>query len=172
MARTKNSPAPALLGFLMSRPRHGYELYQEFDSHIGRVWQVGRSRVYAELKTLDESGLLECHTEWAENQRPRKVYQLTAAGRQVFLDWLFQTTDNLHRIRIEFLTRLFFFQHLEMSGLEGLLADQKAVLQGQIESVGEKMDNTTDDYWRMVLAYRKGQLQAAIHWLDCCGQMP
>ncbi len=172
MARTKNSPAPALLGFLMSRPRHGYELYQEFESHIGRVWQIGRSKVYAELKTLAESGLLECRTEWAENQRPRKVYQLTAAGRQVFLDWLFQTTPSLHRIRIEFLTRLFFFDYLEMKGLEGLLGDQKAVLQRQIESFGEKIDNTTDDYWRMVLAFRKGQLQAAIDWLACCGQMP
>ena len=168
MAARKYTPAPALLGFLMSEPRHGYELYQQYDRQIGRVWQVGRSTLYAELKRLEEAGQLACHTEWPENQRPRKVYRLTEAGRKTFFDWLFQTTRSFHRLRIEFLTRLFFFRHLEIEGLEALLAEQKAVLQGQITSLGRKIESTTDEYWRLVLAFRRGQLQAAVAWLGQC----
>ncbi len=49
---------PALLGLLLERPKHGYELYGEFRRELGRVWQIGPSRLTAHLKLLEEAGLV------------------------------------------------------------------------------------------------------------------
>ncbi len=53
---TSVSPQPVLLGLLMNEPRHGYELHQEFSRNLGRVWQIGLSQLYAQLKLLEQAG--------------------------------------------------------------------------------------------------------------------
>ena len=52
------SPQPVLLGLLLSEPKHGYELFQEFRRELGRVWRVGQSQLYAQLKQLEELSLI------------------------------------------------------------------------------------------------------------------
>jgi len=166
------SPQPALLGFLMRGPKHGYELHQEFNRQLGQVWRLGRSKLYAQLKQLEESGWAEIQTEFQPNRPPRKVYHLTPAGREAFLEWLQQPTPNLRRIRIELLTRIYFFEHLSLPGLDKLIADQKQLLQSRIHLLNQKGDETDDRFWQLVLAFRKGQLEAVDRWLDGCTETP
>lgn len=156
----------------MTGPRHGYDLHREFSQELGRVWHLGRSKLYAQLKQLEGSGWVTVQTELQPNRPPRKVYHLTPAGRQVFLDWLRQPTPNLRRIRIEFLARIFFFQCLSLPGLDDLVTSQKTLLQSRIRSLDQRAAETDDRYWRLVLAFRKGQLEAVDHWLDCCLETP
>ena len=166
------SPQPALLGFLMAGPRHGYELHQEFSDQLGQVWRLGRSKLYAQLKQLEGSGWVEVRTESQPTRPPRKVYHLTPAGREAFLDWLHQPTPNLRRIRIELLTRVYFFEHLSLPGLDQLIADQRHLLQARIHTLNRKGAETDDRFWQLVLAFRKGQLEAVDHWLDDCLATP
>jgi DNA-binding PadR family transcriptional regulator len=160
------SPQPALLGFLMTGPKHGYELHQEFSQKLGRVWHLGRSKLYAQLKQLEKVDWVTRQTEPQTNRPPRKMYQLTPGGRQAFLDWLRQPTPKLRRIRIEFLARIFFFQSLSLPGLDELVAAQKSLLQTRIRSLDQGAAETDDHYWQLVLAFRRGQLEAVDHWLD------
>jgi DNA-binding PadR family transcriptional regulator len=164
----KPSPQPALLGFLMLEPRHAYELHQEFSRELGRVWRVGRSQLYAQLKQLAEFGWLTVETEMQTNRPARKVYHLTTAGREAFLDWLHQPTLHLRHIRLEFLTRLYFFQRLDQPGLEELVQRQKSLLQSQVDALNRKADQTEDTFWQLVLAFRRGQMEAVMDWLDDC----
>ena len=159
---------PALLGFLMPGPKHAYELHQEFSRELGRVWRIGRSKLYAQLKQLAECGWLTVETQAQANRPPRKVYQLTPAGRGAFLDWLHQPTPHLRHIRLEFLARCYFFQRLGLPGFERLVASQKSLLQSRVESLNRTAARTEDDFWRLVLEFRRGQMQAVIHWLDRC----
>ena len=169
MPREDNvSPQPALLGLLMAEPKHGYELYQEFDRELGRVWQIGQSQLYAHLKQLEEAGLVTVQTEPQPNRPPRKVYTLTPAGRETFLDWVHRATPYLRHIRVEFLARLYFFRWLSLPGLEQLVAEQKDVCQSQIERFEQLSADAEDPFQRCVLEFRKGQLQAVVHWLDRC----
>jgi PadR family transcriptional regulator AphA len=165
---TAVSPQPALLGFLMSGPQHGYELHQEFDRELGRVWHIGRSQLYAQLKQLAESELVTVQTEIQPNRPPRKVYHLTPAGRESFLDWLHQPVPHLRHIRLEFLVRLYFFRCLSLPGFEELIARQKALLQSRVESLDRAAAEADDDFWRLVLEFRQGQMEAVIHWLHRC----
>jgi PadR family transcriptional regulator AphA len=162
------SPQPILLGLLMSQPQHGYELYQEFSRDLGRVWQIGLSQLYAQLKQLEEAGLVAAQAEPQPNRPARKVYHLTPEGRATFLDWVQQPSPYLRHIRIEFLARLYFYQRLSLPGLEHLVAEQKAVCQVQIETFSHLAAETGDSFRRLVLEFRQGQLEAVIRWLDRC----
>ncbi len=162
------SPQPVLLGLLMPKPKHGYELYQEFRRDLGREWQLGLSKLYAQLKQLEEAGLVASQTEPQPNRPARKVYHLTPQGRAVFFDWLQQPTPYLRQLRVGFLARLYFFRRLALPGLEQLVAEQKAVCQVQCERFERLLAETDDAFRRCVLEFRRGQLEAVIHWLDRC----
>lgn len=162
------SPQPVLLGLLMSAPRHGYELYQEFSRDLGRVWDLGLSKLYAQLKQLEEAGLVEAQLEPQPSRPARKVYHLTSEGRAVFLEWVRQPTPYLRHIRVEFLARLYFFRWLALDGLDQLVAAQQAVCQAQVERFDQLAAETEDPFRRCVLEFRRGQLEAVIDWLDRC----
>jgi len=162
------SPQPVLLGFLMAKPRHGYELYQELSRELGRVWELGLSKLYAELNQLEGAGLVEPHTEPQSGRPARKVYRLTPEGRAVFLEWVRQPTPYLRHIRVEFLARLYFFRRLELDGLDEVVARQQAVCRDQIERFEQLAVETDDAFRRCVLEFRRGQLEAVVHWLDRC----
>ena len=162
------SPQPALLGFLVSEPKHGYELYQEFSRELGRVWRVGQSQLYAQLKLLEESGLVSVRIEEQPSRPARKVFSLTPEGRAAFEKWVHQPTPYLRRIRVEFLARLYFFQRLSLAGLDQLVARQKSVCRDQIELFDRLMADTTEPFAHLVLEFRRGQLEAVVRWLDRC----
>jgi DNA-binding PadR family transcriptional regulator len=174
------SPQPAVLGLLMSRPKHGYELYQELSRDLGQVWQIGQSQLYAQLKQLEEAGLVQAQVETQSSRPPRKVYHLTPAGRAAFEQWVHQPTPYLRTIRVEFLARLYFFHRLSLPGLERLVAEQKAVCQAQLERFGRmaadirlKPDSaeSDDNFRQCVLEFRRGQMEAVVGWLDRCLQI-
>ena len=162
------SPQPALLGFLMDRPRHGYELHQEFSRELGQVWRVGLSQLYAQIRQLEEAGLVTVRTEPQPNRPPRKVYHPTPAGREAFLDWVHRPTPHLRHIRLEFLAHLYFFRRLALPDLDRLVAEQKALYCARVESLAHAAAETDDDFLRLVLEFRQGQFEAVIHWLDRC----
>jgi PadR family transcriptional regulator AphA len=162
------SPQPVLLGLLMSEPRHGYELYQQFSRDLGRVWELGLSKLYAQLGQLEEAGLVEAQMEPQAGRPARKVYHLMPEGRAVFLEWVRQPTPYLRHIRVEFLARLYFYQQLALDGLDELVARQQAVCQDQVERFERLACETGDEFRRCVLEFRRGQLEAVIRWLDRC----
>ena len=167
---TLPSPQPILLGFLMLGPRHPYELYQEFERELGRVWHIGQSHLYAHLKRLAESGLATVKTEAQPNRPARHIYHITPAGQETFLNWLHQPTQHGRHIRLEFLARLYFFRRLSLPGLEQLVADQQALFQSRLESLGRAIAETDDEYWRLVLEFRRSEMETIIRWLDHCLQ--
>ena len=167
-ARAGVSPQPALLGLLLSEPKHGYELFQEFSRELGRVWQVGQSQLYAQLRQLEEAGLVSVRVEEQPSRPARKIYRLTPLGQTAFEEWVRQPTPYVRRIRVEFLARLYFFRRLGLDGLDALVARQKAVCRDQIARFDQLMAGTNEPFARLVLEFRRGQLEAVIRWLDSC----
>lgn len=167
MSRTVElSPQPVVLGLLMMGPRHPYELHQEFSRELGRVWRVGQSHLYAHLEQLAQAGLATVRLEEQANRPPRKVYSITAAGRKYFLEWLHQPCQHVRHMRLEFLARLYFFCRLSLPGGAQLVAEQKAILQAMVKSLKRAIAQSDDDYWRLVLEFRRHEMQAIIRWLD------
>lgn len=168
---TLPSPQPVLLGFLMAGPKHPYELCQEFERELGRVWHIGQSHLYAYLKQLAESGLATVQTEAQPNRPARNVYTITPAGQQAFDKWLHQPTQHVRHIRLDFLAHLYFYRRLQLPGLEQLVADQQALILSYVESLSHAIAEADDEYWRLVLEFRQSEMETVIRWLDRCLQM-
>ncbi len=169
---TAPSPGPALLGLLMAGPRHGYELHRDFRAGLGRVWQIGLSQLYAQLKRLAEAGLVTVETEAQPSRPPRKVYRLTPAGREAFLAWLQRPTPHVRGIRLEFLARLYFYRELGLPGLEALVAGQAVLFRQRAAALAESAAASDDEFLRLVYEFRRMQLAAVIAWLERCLEAP
>ena len=77
----------AVLAQLAVRPWSTYELAQQRVRYFRYVWPRAESAIYREVKRLDAMGLVAAKREYV-GKRPRTVYWITGAGRQVLRAWL------------------------------------------------------------------------------------
>jgi DNA-binding PadR family transcriptional regulator len=162
----------AALGLVMAGPKHGYELYRDFTAAFGPVWKAGRSKFYAVLSALHESGYLEFTIEFQEDRPPRKIYRLTDAGRETFLGWLYRPVAPIHRCRVELLSKLRFFTLLDLPDPGRLLDAQldacRTALDGLARSAAGQREAGEDAFYELVYSFREKQFKALIEWLLEC----
>jgi len=80
-----NSTAASLLGFLLDGPKTGWDLVRAIEGSVGYFWNVTRSQVYRELKTLAAEGYV---AEKHAGTRDKVPYAITAAGKTAFGAWI------------------------------------------------------------------------------------
>lgn len=69
-----------VLEFLNAEPMHGYKIITRIRKGFGVYF--GPSTIYPLLKTLETKGYVK--SEWEmKNDRPRKIYTLTTAGKNL-----------------------------------------------------------------------------------------
>jgi len=163
----KDKPATeyALLGVLVSGPKHGYEILQLLETGFGPAWSVSTSQLYVLLKRLEGEGLLNSIVEMQDTRPSRRVFSLTPSGEMTFLEWLRRPTDHVRDLRIEFLAKLFFFRHLGLPGGNTLVDSQVALLNQIKTSLMAKRRAEKDAYKRLVYGFRISTLTAWLNWL-------
>src|SRR6516225_11580209 len=77
----------AVLGLLSIKPWSNYELTQQMDRSLGRIWPRAVSKLYEEPKKLVDHGYARASSE-QNGQRARTVYAITAKGRRALASWL------------------------------------------------------------------------------------
>src|SRR5215218_7763208 len=77
----------AVLAQLAVRPWSTYELARQRVRFFRSVWPRAESAIYREVKRLAAMGLVVAEREYV-GRRPRTVYSITDAGRQVLREWL------------------------------------------------------------------------------------
>jgi PadR family transcriptional regulator AphA len=77
----------AVLAQLAVRPWSTYELARQRVRYFRYVWPRPESAIYREVNRLDAMGLVAAKREYV-GKRPRTVYSITEAGRQVLREWL------------------------------------------------------------------------------------
>jgi len=53
----KLEPDCVLLGILMNKPKHGYEMEVYLSSKMDQFWHLSMSQIYALLKRIEKAGL-------------------------------------------------------------------------------------------------------------------
>ena len=83
----------AMLALLAKEPAHGYELRQRLAAALGPVGEVLNSgQVYVTLSRLERAGLVR-GIQVAQSAAPdKKVYEVTAAGRDEVAAWLLDSS--------------------------------------------------------------------------------
>ncbi|MBX2997031.1 MAG: PadR family transcriptional regulator [Caldilineaceae bacterium] len=158
------------LGLLVEGPKHGYQLYQEYEELFRAIWKVGRSKFYAALASLHTAGYLDAVTEPQEDRPPRKIYQLTQSGHERFLKWLYQPVTPMRAIRVEFLAKLRFFTLLALPNPEQLIDAQIEVCQRTLAqwATASAADAHEDLFTELVHEFRQKQILWILDWLHNC----
>jgi PadR family transcriptional regulator AphA len=95
----------AVLAQLAVHPWSTYELARQRVRYFRYVWPRAESAIYREVKRLDAMGLVAAKREFV-GKRPRTVYSITEAGRQVLREWL-DTPVSPFAMDFEAMIRLF-----------------------------------------------------------------
>jgi PadR family transcriptional regulator AphA len=161
----------AILGLLSERPMHGYELFQHFESGtIGEIVHLEMSQMYAYLKKLERLEYIEPQVEAQGMRPPRKVYHLTARGRDTFATWQTQVVEKPRDIRILFLLKLYFMQRLQPQQMPDLVARQIVACQhflAHLEARQQSSKHYDEDGFldHIVLRSRIHQTRALLDWM-------
>lgn len=157
-----NATAASLLGFLLEGPRTGYELQEAVEASIGNFWNVTRSQIYRELKTLAAKGLV---TAGATGQRDRVPYKATKAGRAAFAAWITREPDP-SIMRLPLVVTVFFGHHLEPALLRRYLQAGRLEHQKQRDAYTALRPKVTDAFARATLDLGIAYEETFIRWLE------
>jgi PadR family transcriptional regulator AphA len=163
----KDKPATeyALMGVLMSGPKHGYEILQLLETGLGPAWSVSTSQLYVLLKRLEKDGLVSSTLQTQDTRPSKRVFSLMPTAENKFLNWLESPTDHVRDLRIEFLAKLFFFRNLGLQGGNALVDAQIALLEQVKEGLTAKRRAERDEYNRLVYGFRISTLTGWLNWL-------
>lgn len=118
------TPAPRMdvkfpiLGFLMDREMTGYDLKRRFQDPVGYFYRASDGSLYPALRKLAIDGLVTVRVE-QRGHRMRKVYAITAGGREHFLRILREPAQPLF-IFDEAHVKIYFSHHDPAAGVEHL----------------------------------------------------
>jgi DNA-binding PadR family transcriptional regulator len=120
----------AILGFLVDKPMHGYELKRALSPALPAERRVNDGVLYPLLKRMEADGLISGRVERREGAPDRRVFHPTAAGRRAFDDWLSSEVEEEDEVTYDFmlghpfLTKCLFFGRLERAVVKRKLAEQ------------------------------------------------
>lgn len=155
----------ALLGALMSGPRHGYEILRFFNAALGFTWHVGTSQLYTLLRRIELKGLLTSKVHAQDNRPSKRVFAITPKGKDLFLEWLNSPGEHVRDLRIEFLAKLFFFERLSLPGGNKLVETQIESLKHLKERVEHRLAEETEAFQKLALGFKLTTIDTWIAWL-------
>lgn len=161
----RNPAEYAVLGALARGPAHGYDLYHYLSGHLGVIWTLGLSQVYALLTRLEQEGLIS-HKRHIQEKRPdRKIFTLAPSGEEIFKDWVRRPVPHVRDLRLEFLSKLHFARLMGRKADQKLIKAQIALLNDHCRGMGLKIKSTEAVMERQALRFRLLQAEAAVLWL-------
>jgi DNA-binding PadR family transcriptional regulator len=105
-----------ILGFLMESDMTGYDLKRKFQDPVGFFYRASDGSLYPALKKLAHDGLVTMRAE-RHGRRTRKVYAITAHGRERFLAMLREPAQPIY-VFDEAQVKVYFAHHDPAAGLE------------------------------------------------------
>ena len=165
----------AVLGLISARTQgaHGYQLKTEFDALYGDFWSLNYGQLYRTLDRLERAGLIE-GTEHFQSGRPsRKVYRITASGRQSLDDWLLlPPTYEPRPMRDDLSVKLLFLTDAKHAETLALIRSQRAIYLQHLarltkrRSVLEEAGQDESFVTRLLLVQADMRVRADLAWLD------
>lgn len=158
-----------LLGLLVEKPRHGYELEEVIAARGVREWtEIGFSSIYYLLGKLRARGLIvEVETLRAGRGKARKVYSPTNAGHRACVDAAEAAVARLRPVFPHVLVGLANQPVIPADRFGVALAQRDAALVGRIATIRAAAEAASDapDFVRAIFDYSLNQLAAEQDWL-------
>jgi DNA-binding PadR family transcriptional regulator len=83
----------ALLGLVLQRPGHGYDLANRLDRRLGPAWQITAKDLYRMLEQLERAGLVSSRRVFSDGPTGnRRVYSPTERAEPALTEWMHAST--------------------------------------------------------------------------------
>jgi DNA-binding PadR family transcriptional regulator len=159
-----------LLALLAKEPAHGYELKQALEQTFGSAYPSPNiGQIYVTLGRLEKDGLIRAVDVEQSNRPNKKVYYLTAKGRDVLTLWVDEPTEG-PRVRDEFFMKLVLAPLTGISDRMALINRQRRHYLSLMGDLNALLDETEPDD-RVATLLIEGamlHLQADLEWLERC----
>ena len=156
------------LGMLNDGEASGYDLKKHFESTFAHFFAAGYGSIYPALSSLADAGLVDCREIAQEGKPDRKVYRITAAGREHLLTAL-QNPAPSHKLRSEFLATMCFAHLMTPEQIEIVLANRVENI-GKYMCMFHELENTCMEDWpngmRFVCGFGKAMTEAMQKYID------
>jgi len=144
-----------LLGFLMRQSMTGYDLKKAFSMSFSFFSGLSYGSIYPALKKMENVGLISKRVEIQDGAPNRKIYTITEAGRNAFLESL-RTPLAPERHKSSFLMRLFFFAYLAPEERKEIVVGHRDSVQqihDQLESLRPQIEIHADRFQLMCFEF-------------------
>jgi len=149
------------LGMLTDGEASGYDLKKAFESSFGHFFVAGYGSIYPALASLAEHGYVGCREIPQDGKPDRKVYQITATGRQQLLKELDNPAPS-HKVRSEFLATM-AFAHLMTPEQISTVLDSRIEDADQNLRIIDDFENCCDKEWPKGVKFTLGFGRAMMH---------
>lgn len=123
---------------LQDDKKTGYDIKTAFTTEIGEFWQAKHSQIYPELSKLTNKGWIGFETEIVGTKLEKKVYSLTAEGRNALLAWLKEPLTELPTNKDEFVLKLYFIKRIDDERLPEMIQQQIDLHQKKLVHLEER----------------------------------
>jgi len=163
----------AILGILGLGPRSGYDIKKMTDLSTRHFWAENYGSLYPTLKRLEQEGLVTVERQPGDGKPDRKVYTITAAGREALVRWL-EAPAEATPPRNELLLKLFLGRQappeVSRAQLERFRAEQDELI-ATYEGIErwletEQASDPNLPYWLLTLSYGRMQAEALRRWSE------
>ncbi|GAB3572437.1 PadR family transcriptional regulator [Amycolatopsis endophytica] len=157
-----------LLGLLVERPRHGYELEEVITARGMREWtEIGFSSIYYLLGRLRDRGLIaEVDTPRAGRARARKVFGPTEEGRRVCAAEAEAAVAELRPVFPPVLVGLASQPVIPPERLRAALSERASALEERADAVRRAAEQPgAPAFVRAIFDFSLHQLDAERRWL-------
>src|ERR1700723_1326706 len=159
-----------LLALLAKEPAHGYELKLALEQTFGEAYPSPNiGQIYVTLKRLEQDGLVRSQDVEQTTRPNKRVYELTAVGREALRAWVEEPSDG-PRIRDEFFIKLILAPMAGLADPMELMNSQRRHYLGIMRNLTELQAEThpADTTARLLIEGAVLHLQADLDWLERC----
>ncbi|NWJ47260.1 MAG: PadR family transcriptional regulator [Chloroflexi bacterium] len=123
-----------LLGILKAQSQHGYQINEFIEKNLSRVTNMKKATAYATLDRLSKAGYVTVTFEQEGNRPQRKVYSITPAGEDYFLEQLRENLSSAEQMTFTGDIGLMFLDNLPRQEVAEHLKRRLAEVEKQIVS--------------------------------------
>jgi DNA-binding PadR family transcriptional regulator len=157
-----------LLALLAKEPAHGYELKSQLEQIFGEAYPSPNiGQIYVTLQRLERDGLVRSQDVVQATRPNKRVYELTAAGREALASWIDRASEG-PRVRDDFFMKLVLSQSAGSTDRMALLNRQRRHYLGQMRGLSSLAASASQPIARLLIEGAMLHLQADLDWLQRC----
>lgn len=131
----------AILTALAHDESSGYDLAKAFDVSVANYWTASPQQLYRELDKLEQAGLVRARTV-AQSKRPdKRVFRLTAAGREALRAHTVRSPKPL-AVRDELLVQVAALESGDPAAIRGHVLERLAAFEAKLATYRLVQDRT------------------------------